>query len=213
MATPETIAMSTALEQSPVEPLPIEEESPYLFSVGEFYQLLEIEFFPREARVGLWDGRIYEKMSKTQAHAVAGNKVNRFLVRALPDGWFVGGENPVAVSPTRAPLPDLIILRGEPDDYNARRPTANDVGLVVELSLSSLKSDTGAKLAAYAAAGIPVYWVANLVDGVLLVYSEPIPSESRYASKATFKPGDSFAIILDGVQVALVAASDLLPLG
>ena len=38
--------------------------------------MLEGEVFPKEARVGLWDGRIYEKMAKTQAHAIAGNKVN-----------------------------------------------------------------------------------------------------------------------------------------
>jgi Uma2 family endonuclease len=203
--------MSSVLEHSEVEAKIEPEESPYLFRTDEFYRLLETEFFPREARVGLWDGRIYEKMSKTQAHSIAGNKVNRFLVRALPDGWFVGGENPVTVSPTRAPLPDLVILRGEPDDYKKGYPTATDVGLIVELSVSSLKFDQGTKLAAYASAGMPAYWVLNLVDNVILVSSEPIPSESRYATMATFKPGDFFPLILDGIQIAMIAASDLLP--
>ncbi len=201
--------MSTVMEP-PIETTA--EEALYLFSTEEFYRLLESEFFPREARLGLWDGRIYEKMSKTQAHAVAGNKVTRFLVRALPDGWFVGGENPVTVSPSRAPLPDLVVLRGEPDDYGKGRPTADDVGLIVELSVSSLKFDKGTKLAAYASAGMPVYWVLDLVDNLVLVYSEPIAAESRYASMATFKPGDSFPLILDGVQVALISTSDLLPI-
>ena len=52
----------------------------------------------------------------------------------------------------------------------------------------------------------------NLVDGVVIVTSDPIPSESRFASAATFKRGDSFPFNLDRVQVALIAASDLLPI-
>ena len=203
--------MSSVLERSPVEAPSSPEVVPYLFTTDEFYRLLESEFFPREARVWLWEGRIYEKMAKTQAHAVSGNKVNITLMRALPPGWFVGGENPVTVAERKAPLPDLIVLRGEPDDYIDRRPGAADVGLVVEISLTSLKFDTGAKLSAYASVGIPAYWVVNLLDGVVLVYSDPIPSEGRYASMATIKPGESFSFTLNGVEVGPIAASDLLP--
>ena len=203
--------MSTVVERSPVEATPFSEEMPYLISTDEFYRMLECEIFPREARVGLWEGRIYQKMAKTQPHVVAGNKVHRTLDRALPPGWFVGGENPITVGANKAPLPDLIILRGEPDDYIDHRPGTAEVGLVVELSLTSLKFDTGAKLVAYASAGIPAYWVVNLVDGVVLVHSDPAPSEGRFASVVIAKRGESFPFILDGVQVAMIAASDLLP--
>ena len=203
--------MSTALERSPVEATPTSEEVPYLISTEEFYRMLEGEVFPREARVGLWNGWIYEKMSKTQAHAVAGMKTQNALMRILPVGWTLSGENPITVSPNRAPLPDLIVLRGQPDDYIDRRPVAADVGLVVEFSMTSLKFDTGSKLVAYASTGIPAYWVLNLVDGVVLVHSDPIPSEGRFASVATVKRGESFPFFLDGAQVCLIAASDLLP--
>ncbi len=208
---PEEIAMSTALEPAPVDAPPSSEESPYLFGVDDFYRMLELEVFPRESRVGLWNGRIYEKMAKTQAHVVSGNKVYITLVHALPQGWFVGGENPVTVAPDKAPLPDLIVLRGAPDDYIDRRPVAADVGLVIELSLSSLRIDTGPKLAAYASAGIPAYWVLNLKEGVIHVYSDPIPSEGRFASMATVGRDGSVALTLDGVPVGPIAASDLLP--
>jgi Uma2 family endonuclease len=204
--------MSSILERSPVDASATPEESPYLFSVDEFYRLLESEFFPREARVGLWDGRIYEKMAKTQAHAVAAMKANNTLTRILPPGWTLSGENPLTVGPRRAPLPDLIVLRGDPDDYIDRRPGGADVGLVVEFSLTSLKADTGPKLAAYASAGIPAYWVLNLVDGVVHVYSDPVPAESRFASAVTVKRGESFPFTLGGVPVGPIAASDLLPI-
>jgi Uma2 family endonuclease len=211
MPNAEEITMSAVLEQPQIETPVAPEESPYLFSTDEFYRLLETEFFPDEARVGLWEGRIYQKMSKTQAHAVTGDKVHRTLDRALPAGWYVGVENPITVSANKAPLPDLLVLRGEPDDYIEHRPGAADVGLVIELSFSSLKLDTGAKLASYASAGITAYWVINLVDRLIHVYSHPLPAEGRFASTATIKPGESVPFALDGVQIAMIAASDLLP--
>lgn len=203
--------MSAILEQPTIDASPAPEAALYRISTDEFYRMLEAEVFPDEARLELWNGWIYEKMAKTQAHVVSGNKTQIVLSRVLPPAYFVGGENPITVGPARAPLPDLVVLRGIPDDYLDRRPVAADVGLVVELSLTSLKSDVGSKLGAYARAGIPAYWVVNLIDGVVLVHSNPVPPEGRYASVATVKPGESFPFLLDGVQVALIAASDLLP--
>ncbi len=190
---------------------PVVEGTPYLFSTEAFYRMIELGVFPRESRVGLWDGRIYEKMAKTQAHAVAGINVTMTLMRAVPPGWCFSHENPVTVGPNKAPLPDVVVLRGIGDDYLDRRPVAADVGLVVELSLTSLKFDTGAKLAGYASAGVPAYWVVNLVDGVVHVYSDPIPAEGRFASSATVARGESFPFALGGVPVGPIAASDLLP--
>ncbi len=203
--------MSTTLEQPPVEPSPTPAATCYRISTDEFYRMLESEVFPDEARLELWNGWIYEKMAKTQAHAVASINATMTLVRALPPGWCLSGENPFTVSENKAPLPDLIVLRGTGNDYRDRRPVAADIGLVVEFAYSSLKQDIGAKLEAYARAGVVAYWVFNLKDNVILVHTLPIAPEGRYASVATVKPGESFPFLLDGVQVALIAASDLLP--
>ena len=204
--------MSTALEHPTVETHSEPQARPYLFTVDDFYRMIDLELFPDDARVGLWEGQVYEKMAKTQAHAVSGSKVQIVLNRALPSGWHIGGENPIKVSDDKAPLPDLVVLRGIPDDYLDRRPEGVDVGLVVEISLASLKVDTGAKLAGYASAGVPTYWVVNLVDRVVLVYSAPVPAEGHYASMATVKPGESFPFTLDGIAICPIAASDLLPI-
>jgi Uma2 family endonuclease len=203
--------MSSVLDRPSVESPSSPEENPYLFSVDQFYRIIELGIFPRERRVGLWEGMLYEKMAKTQSHAVAGINVTMTLARVLPQGWCLSSENPIAIGPRSAPLPDMVVLRGVGNDYLDRRPGPADVGLVVEFSLTSLKEDTGPKLAAYASAGIPSYWVLNLVEGVVHVYSEPIPAESRFASEATARRGESIPLTLDGVVACQVAASDLLP--
>ena len=204
--------MSTVLGQPPVEATPTPDESPYLISTDEFYRMLESEIFPEEARIGLWNGWIYEKMSKTQAHAVASILATTTLTQVLPPGWCLSGENPFTVSQNKAPLPDMIVLRGTGKDYIKRRPEAADVGLVVEFSHSSLKIDTGSKLEAYARAGVTAYWVLNLKDNVIQVYENPVPAEGRYASMRIAGRDDSIPFTLDGTLVATIAALDLLPI-
>ena len=207
MSTAETIE----IESPPAEVLADSVGSPYLFSVDDFYRMIDADIFPDEARVGLWDGRIYERMAKKQPHAVASSKVITALIRALPNGWFLSSENPITIGHDKAPLPDMMVLRGEPDDYAKRRPTVADVGLVIELSDSSLRADTGPKLAGYAAAGVPAYWVLNLVADVIHIYESPIAAERRYASKRIVPRGGSCDLILDGTNFGAVAARDLLP--
>jgi len=185
---------------------------PYLFTAEVFGRMIDAEVFADEDRVELWDGRIYEKMAKTQAHTVSGNKVNHTLTRLLGNGWFTGNENPVTINQYRVPLPDFVVLRGIPDDYIDRRPSPGDVALIVEFSFTSLRSDTGSKLAGYAEANIPVYWVLDLIKNVVLVFERPIPAERRYESAQTYAVGQAVPLRLDGVLVAEIPALDLLPI-
>ncbi len=72
------------------------------------------------------------------------------------------------------PEPDIAIIRGSDADYRGRLPTAADVALLVEVSESTLRQDRGQKRTAYARAGIPVYWIVNLVDRQVEVYTRPV---------------------------------------
>ena len=201
-------AMPAASVPQPALP---EEVAAYLISAATFGRMLQAEVFPDDERIELWDGRIYEKMAKTQAHAVAGNLVAFQMARVLPVDWFAGSENPVMMNQVRTPLPDLVILRGAPKDYLNRLPLPADVGLIAEFSLTSLRYDTGAKLAGYAAANIPVYWVLNLIDNVILGFERPVPAESRYESAQTYTIGQTVPLWLDGTLIAEIPVLDLLP--
>ena len=204
-------APATALLAPGIAPLVPEDATPHLISAATFGRMLEAEVFPDDSRIELWDGRIYEKMAKTQAHAVTGNLVALELARVLPAGWFQGSENPLTINQARIPLPDVVILRGSPKDYLHRLPLPADVGLIVEISVTSLRFDTGAKMVGYAAASIPVYWVLNLVANVILVFEQPNPTERRYQSAQIYAVGQAVPLRLDGVLIAEIPSLDLLP--
>ncbi len=52
----------------------------------------------------------------------------------------------------------------------------------VEVADRSLADDQGKKLAGYARAGIPVYWIINLRAGQVEVYTGPDPAAGQYGN-------------------------------
>lgn len=69
-------------------------------------------------------------------------------------------------------------MLGSSPDYEGRHPLAADVGLVIEVADTSLPRDQHDKGRIYANAGIPVYWVVNLVDHRIEIYSRPAGSDA-----------------------------------
>ena len=58
-------------------------------------------------------------------------------------------------------------------DYEDRRVGPADVGLVVEVSDSSLRDDQILKKTIYARASIPTYWIVNVPARRVEVYTDP----------------------------------------
>ena len=90
-----------------------------------------------------------------------------------------------------------------------RQPGPADVALLVEVAESSLGMDRGEKLRAYARAGIPVYWIVNLVDRQVEVYTDPV--NDRYAGRQDYRPGQAIPVLIDGQAVGDLAVDQLLP--
>ena len=88
------------------------------------------------------------------------------------------------------PEPDLAIVAGVPEDYRARHPGPEDIALLVEVAETTLDRDRGDKLLAYSAGGIAVYWIVNLVDHRVEVYTQPSPSGYLHATGLRCRPGD-----------------------
>ena len=76
-----------------------------------------------------------------------------------------------------APQPDVAWVAER--NYWSSRPTAADVLLVIEVAETSLQYDRGEKADLYAEAGVPEYWIVNLVDDELEVHREPARGEYR----------------------------------
>jgi hypothetical protein len=61
----------------------------------------------------------------------------------------------------------------------------------------------------YAAAGIPISRIVNLVHGQIEVYTDPGPG--GYGSRRIFKPGRRVPVVIAGVEVGRIPVADNLP--
>ncbi len=210
--------MATVTETKPdaveTAPEPAEERPrPYLIDVEMYDRMIEAGVFAPDSRIYLWKGQLVEPMTKGYPHEHVVASLTALLVRLLPKGWHVRPGSPVRVGDYSEPEPGFLVLRGESRDYLKRRPTARDTGLAIEVSDSSLRFDAGEKLREYASESLPAYWVVNIPNQRIDVYTRPTgPVEHPgYEECARFSLDDVVPVILDGKEVGRIAVKDVLP--
>ncbi len=178
----------------------------YRMDIDEFERIADLL---KAERVELIDGFIVESCAMDPAHVLSSEKLRRRLDRVVPHGWFVREDKPLQVHRTYEPLPDFAVVKGDPDVYANRHPAPGDVAMVIEISDSTLTKDRGEKQVNYARGGISVYWIVNLVDRQVEVYTVPI--SDRYSSCIIFKPGEPVPVVIDGVEVGQIIVEEILP--
>ncbi len=186
------------------------------FSVPEYHRLIEIGILTENDNLELIDGYLVKKMSRNPPHdsvlqASVLQAANYLLISLLPQDWNIRIQCAVTLSKSE-PEPDVAIVRGTWRDYQHRHPSAADVGIVMEVSDSTLDGDRADKCWIYADAGIPIYWIINLVDSQIEVYTLPSgpTSAPAYGQRQDYKPGDTIPLMLAGSAVASVRVDELL---
>jgi Uma2 family endonuclease len=182
------------------------------FSVARYQKMIEAGILTAADKVELLENYVVLKMPRNPPHDGTIQLITETLAPAVPPGWCLRAQLTVVFADSQ-PEPDFAVVRGSPRSYLARHPTAADVGLLVEVADSSLLRDQRDKTRIYARGGIPCYWIVNLVDRRVEVYSQPsgptpVPA---YGAFQTYQPGDAVPLVLDGTTAATVPATDLLP--
>jgi len=180
----------------------------YRLTVRQYDQMIASAIIAEKERVELIEGLLVAKMGRNRPHVQAGNKGFRAIERVLSGAWHVRKEDPIVVSDRSKPEPDLAVVRGEIEDYDQRDVMAADVALVVEIAESSLAVDRTDMTRVYSANGIPVYWIVNLIDHQLEIYTDPTPD--GYRTTKILDASQNVVLILDGVEVGPIAVADLL---
>ncbi len=80
---------------------------------------------------------------------------------------------PIVLNDWSEPEPDVVLCVPRADRYRQAHPRADQVLLVIEVADSSLAYDRTRKAQAYAASGIPEYWIVNLVDRQVEILTDP----------------------------------------
>jgi Uma2 family endonuclease len=182
------------------------------FTVDEYHQMIRAGVFIDGDPFELLEGWIIPKMPKNPPHEIAIGLIQRVLLRSLPDGWDLRNQGSITTG-TSEPEPDFAVFRGNVRDYHGRHPGPGDIALVIEVSDSSLDRDRSLKARIYARAPIPTYWIVNVAEGCVEVHTDPTgPTKApTYRSRAVVGPNGELSLVLDGREVARIAARDILP--
>lgn len=156
------LELDTAVPQYPI----------YRLSVPQYHAMITAGILTEEDPIELLEGWLTTKMPKNPSHRLTTQILRDMLAQIIPDGWFVEDQEPVTTENSE-PEPDGAIIRGKRRDYLLNHPTPKDVVLVIEVAEATLRQDRTVKKRLYASARIPVYWIVNLVENCIEVYTEP----------------------------------------
>jgi Uma2 family endonuclease len=157
-----------------------------LFTVDEYYEMARVGILKSDERVELLDGEIVRMNPIGSPHAWCVKRTTEILY--LSRGRFrVSVQDPLRLNDRSEPEPDIVVL--QPDTPEDRHPGPTDVFLVIEVADSSVRVDRGRKRRMYARAGIPDYWIVDLIADRIEVYRDPVGS--RYRSVTLLRRGDA----------------------
>jgi Uma2 family endonuclease len=137
---------------------------------AEYDRLVDLGMFAREP-LELIGGHLIVAEPQGTYHAGSVGIAGAALTSALPPGWIVRIQLPLALDDESEPEPDVAVVTGTHADYLAEHP--RHAALVIEVAESSLVFDRRHKGSLYARGRVPEYWIVNLVDRVLEVHREP----------------------------------------
>ncbi len=178
----------------------------------EYERFVDAGIFRSGERLELLAGHLVVSEPQGSLHATAVGLAEDSLRVCFGPGWIVRVQMPIALDDDSEPEPDVAVVPGTRRDYELTHPSRP--ALLVEVAESSLDDDRGDKAGLYARAGVPEYWIVNLVDRVLEVHREPaaspdVPSAWSYRAVTSLGPGASVAPLAR--PGALIEVAALLP--
>jgi len=183
-----------------------------LWTREEYYKMAETGVLRPGERVELIGGEVIAMVPQDSPHYTAIDLVEEELRKIFSAGYVVRVQGPLDSGLTSLPEPDVAVVRGTIRDYAKAHPTT--ALLVVEVAESSLAYDRSIKVSLYASAGIPDYWILNLIDRRLEVFRDPIampgqPHGYGYRTCTYYLAADAVTPLAAGQ--GSISVADLLP--
>jgi Uma2 family endonuclease len=190
--------------QMPLRPL-------YRFTVEQYHRMIEAGIFTTNARAELLEGWVVGRLPHSPPHDTTVHLAQAQFFGLLPAAWLLRIKSSITLADSE-PRPDLVIAAAPGRRYLQSHPRPGEIALVVEVADATLLADRTDKVRIYARARIPVYWIVNLVDGRVEVYTQPRAGKSpTYRQRHDYGPDARVPLVLAGRQTGRIAVQEMLP--
>jgi Uma2 family endonuclease len=154
-------------------------------TADEVLRMVEVGILSDDERVELLHGVLTAVSPQSEEHVAVLQRLQRWLAPMVVAGTHdVRVQVPLAV-PDRTSLPEPDVAVVERDDSCLAHPRS--ALLVIEVAVSSLRTDTRIKPPLYAAARVPELWVVDVAARRVAVFTEP-RDDGGYASESRAGP-------------------------
>ncbi len=170
-----------------------------LLTCDDYHAMVTAGILSEEDKLELINGELIYMSPIGPKHRSVVGRIDALLQRLLQEKAIVFTQSPITLAPFSEPEPDLVIVKPRPDFYAEAHPVPDDLFWLIEVSDATLEKDRLIKGPLYAQAEIPVYWIANLVDRQLEVYTEP--NEGQYKLRRILLPEEQ--VTLPGFEMTV----------
>ena len=189
------------------EPALTDSAIPARWTAAQYLKLVDDGVLGPDDRVELVEGVLVTMPPQNVPHSAGVTRVTNILQRAVASRAIMRVQLPFIAGSRSVPEPDVALIPGPLERWDREQP--REAFLLVEVADSSLQFHRLTKRGVYAAAGVPEYWIVNVVDDCVEVRRNPVPAERRYASVAIARRGQRLEVLaLPGVRIRV---GDLLP--
>ncbi|MFN8440997.1 MAG: Uma2 family endonuclease [Caldilineaceae bacterium] len=179
--------------------------------VERYHQMIEAGILTNDDPVELLEGWLIQKIPKGPHHTSAIFSLRKTFEALFTEEWYIDSQDAITLIESE-PEPDLYIARGNAKRYRNRHPYADDLVLIVEVAEATLSRDRNLKKRIYAQAGIPTYWIVNLVDKQIEVYSEPTTKTKNptYSQRRDYGFTQKVPLLIAGEVIGEISVADVI---
>jgi Uma2 family endonuclease len=168
------------------------------FSAGDVNTMLATGVLKDGEKVELLRGELIEMAPQGPLHWRHTHKLVDWLFRRLPQDLTLASQGPLRLGPFDEPEPGIFIFPSAMDVNDVRGP---DVAVVIEVALTSLDYDLGAKAQAYAEHGVSLLWVIDVQARRTLVHERG--PDGAYGEPRVVAFDEALAVPFTGGQLRL----------
>ncbi len=143
----------------------------YKWSIKEWHELIDSGVL-RGKSVQLLEGEIITVSPEKPIHSSRIVRVADYLRNALQGHAQIREAHPITLDDSEPEL-DIAIVRSRDNFYDDHHPYAKDIYWLIEVANKTLKTDMETKSRIYARNNIPEYWIIDLVNKQLIIYTQP----------------------------------------
>lgn len=174
----------------------------HLFSVEDWRKMGDAGIFAPDARLELIEGEVLNMPPIGSLHSSQLKRLTHWFRLKTAEDVIISVQDPLRLGDFSEPQPDLMLLRPREDFYADEHPKPEDVLLLIEVADSTLARDREIKMPLYARYGVAEYWLLNLQDACIEVYSNP--TAKGYSDRHMAYKGEELSLkLLPDLRVAV----------